>query len=405
MRRWWCAAAAGVLLVSACTSPSDEAVGSHSGSAPTPSPSWTPGTVVPSVAKCAEGSAPDPPVNADQPFLIGPAAIDAQSGRLVAVSSSFWGCLSFDVCTNTWTSFKGAPWTQVSWGGPAVVYDPGTDAVLALTVSQTRLTRFRTYSSATHEWAETTVPQKLLPWAYSVDRDQWALLPPIAFPPGLESASLTHGVLDPTSGQVLFLMEAAGSRTLWSYSPGWGTLKQVGGQVPAGRSGDPSLILDAGARRLVLILWGSFPGVPGETWTFDLLSQKWTNQHAEPPDLPFEESGWESRGEATFDPVSQKTFVLLNGQLATYRTGADHWEAVYPGNGWPKKIRMGGAESGELAGPLARTGHSLAYDPVNQRILVFGGTWQTTKGKTQTGDVWAYDVPTNTWTELVRPIT
>ena len=108
---------------------------------------------------------------------------------------------------------------------------------------------------------------------------------------------------------------------------------------------------------------------------------------------------------AAFDPVSQRTFVLLNGQLATYQTGADHWDAVYPGNGWPKKVRLGGAESGELAGPLARTGHSLAYDPVNQRILVFGGIWQTTKGEKKTGDVWAYDVPTNTWTELVRPIT
>ncbi len=184
----------------------------------------------------------------------------------------------------------------MSWGGPAVVYDPGTDALLALTVSQTRPTTVHTYSPATHVWSESTVPQELLPWAYSVDHDQWAPLKPLAFPPGFESASLTHAALDPTSGQVLFLMEAAGSRTLWSYSPGWGTLKELGGPVPAGRSGDPGLIMDARARRLVLILWGSFPGVPGETWTFDLLSQRWTDQHAEPPDLPFEESSRESQG-------------------------------------------------------------------------------------------------------------
>ena len=335
--------------------------------------------------------------------------IDAQSGQLVVVSS-FWDVrtTSFDVCTNTWASAKSAPWTQASWGGPAVVYDPGTDALLALTVSETHPTEVSTYSSATHEWADTTVPQKLLSWAYSVDRDQWALLKPVAFPPGLESASLTHGVLDPTSGQVLFLMEAAGSRTLWSYSPGWGTLTQLGGPVPAGRSGDPGLILDDRARRLVLILWGSSPGIPGETWTFDLLSQKWIDQGAEPPELPFEGSSRlfeESRSEAAFDPVSQRTFVLLNGQLATYRTGTDHWDAVYPGNGWPSKLRLAEAKGGGLAGPLTRTGHSLVYDPVNQRILVYGGTWQTTKGETRTGDIWAYDVPINTWTELVGPAT
>ena len=39
---------------------------------------------------------------------------------------------------------------------------------------------------------------------------------------------------------------------------------------------------------MVLILWGSAVGIPGETWTFDLLSQKWTNQEAEPPDMTFQ---------------------------------------------------------------------------------------------------------------------
>ena len=54
-------------------------------------------------------------------------------------------------------------------------------------------------------------------------------------------------------------------------------------------------------------------------------------------------------------------------------------------------------------GPLSRTGHSLAYDPVNRRILVFGGSWLTDMGTTLAGDVWAYDVPTSTWMELVPP--
>ena len=290
-----------------------------------------------------------------------------------------------------------------------MVYDPGTDAILALTLSETRPTRVTTYSSATRQGVEGTLPQKLIPWAYSVDRDEWALIPTMAFPPGFESAALTHAVLDPTTGQVLFLMEAAGSRTLWSYSPGWRTLTQLGGQVPAGRSGDPALILDAKARRLVLVLWGSPSEIPGETWTFDLLSQKWTDQRARPPDLSFEESnGWSalaSRREAAFDPVSRRTFILMGGQLARPQTGSHQWDVVYPRHGWPSKVRLLETEGGGLAGPLARTGHSLVYDPINQRMLVYGGTWQTAKGEIRTGDVWAYDVPTNTWTELVRPIT
>jgi hypothetical protein len=189
-------------------------------------------------------------------------------------------------------------------------------------------------------------------------------------------------------------MESAGSRTLWSYSPGWGILRKLGGQVPAGRSGDPALILDPGTRRLVLILPGTEHRIPGETWTFDLFAQRWTDQHAEAPTRG-SSSLRESGQQAVFDPVSQRTFMLGNDLLYSWETGSDHWDIVAPGSGWPR-IGWG-------TGPLSRTGHSLAYDPVNRRILVVGGTWRTHDGATRTGDVWAYDVPTNTWTELVPP--
>ncbi|MCU0262786.1 MAG: kelch motif-containing protein [Candidatus Nanopelagicales bacterium] len=290
-----------------------------------------------------------------------------------------------------------APWRHTSWAGPAVVYDPGTDALIALSVSETHPGETKTYSPATGQW--TPRPQKLLPWAYSVDLDRWAPLPPINFPAGLESSAVTHAVLDPTSGQVLFLMEAVGSRTLWAYSPGWRTLRQLSGQVPAGRSGDPTLILDTSARRLVLILWGSAAGIPGETWTFDLFAQRWTNQHAQPPGLhpdQFAASLQESHQKAAFDPISQQMFALVNGLLSRWRTEAAHWDTLVPGDGFPR----GGWG---WVGPMSRTGHSLAYDPVNRRILVYGGSWQTDEGTIQAGDVWAYDVPTNTWTELVPP--
>lgn len=321
--------------------------------------------------------------------------MDAQSGRLVVVSSmGGWAPVrttSYDVCANTWEEAPNvAPWWHESWSGPAVVYDPGTDSLIALSVSIS-LGQAETYSTATRRWGPS--PQKLLPWAYSVDLDRWARLPPIRFPEGVENTAVTHAVMDPTGGRVLFLLESAGSRTLWSYSPGWQILRQLGGQVPAGRSGDPSLILDTSARRLVLILPGEAGfGIPGETWTFDLFAQTWTDQHAEPP-RPGSTPLAESRQQAVFDPVSQQTFVVAQGLLFRLSTGADDWEMVVPGSDWPR--------DGWGTGPLSRTGHTLVHDPVNRRILMFGGSWQTDEGTTQSGDVWAYDVPTNTWTELV----
>ena len=398
VRRRWVASLAVAMLLSGCTLAGDGAVGSDPEPAASPSPTWTPGTVLPSVATCAHGPRSDSPGPGPQWFWeMGQAAMDAQSGQLVVVSSmGGWEpvqTMSFDVCTNTWSGAPNtAPWRHESWGGPAVVYDPGTDSLIALSVLESHPGQVKTYSAATRRWSQR--PQTLLPWAYSVDLDRWAQLPPISFPAGFESSAVTHATLDPTSGQVLFLLESAGSRTLWSYSPGWRILRQLGGQVPAGRSGDPTLILDTSARHLVLILWGSTAGIPGETWTFDLFAQTWTDQHAEPP-TPRDTSLWESRQQAVFDPVSQRTFALSNGLLSSWRSGADHWDTIVPGSDWP---RMGWG-----TGPLSRTGHTLVHDPVNRRILVFGGSWQTDEGTTQTGDVWAYDVPTNTWTELVRP--
>jgi len=56
-------------------------------------------------------------------------------------------------------------------------------------------------------------------------------------------------------------------------------------------------------------------------------------------------------------------------------------------------------------GPLARLGHTMVYDSVNERIVMLGTTVLTTAetGYTepQGDDVWAYDVASNTWTELV----
>ena len=90
--------------------------------------------------------------------------------------------------------------------------------------------------------------QKLLPWAYSVDLDRGPRSHRLNSPRASSPQSLTHAVLDPATGQVLFLMESAGSRTLWSYSPDGGRSRSWAGMCPAGRSGDPTLILDTEAR-------------------------------------------------------------------------------------------------------------------------------------------------------------
>ena len=49
--------------------------------------------------------------------------------------------------------------------------------------------------------------------------------------------------------------------------------------------------------------------------------------------------------------------------------------------------------------PPARFGHRMVYDPVNERVLLFGGAvWEDRY--TFFDDLWSYDYSTNTWTQI-----
>lgn len=53
------------------------------------------------------------------------------------------------------------------------------------------------------------------------------------------------------------------------------------------------------------------------------------------------------------------------------------------------------------AGPEARFYSAMVYEPTTDRIILFGGV--TGSREEPLGDTWAYDVDTNTWTELHPP--
>jgi hypothetical protein len=45
-------------------------------------------------------------------------------------------------------------------------------------------------------------------------------------------------------------------------------------------------------------------------------------------------------------------------------------------------------------------GATMFYDPVNQRVLLFGGAWESNAGYIKYNDFWSYDYTTDTWTEV-----
>jgi cysteine-rich repeat protein len=84
------------------------------------------------------------------------------------------------------------------------------------------------------------------------------------------------------------------------------------------------------------------------------------------------------------------THVLLFGGYDGMTNLADTWQ--WSGSTWMQ--RATGAEQGA---PAARVGHVLGYDPVRDRVVMFGGT----TGTVDFGDTWEWDG--SKWTQIVPP--
>jgi len=75
--------------------------------------------------------------------------------------------------------------------------------------------------------------------------------------------------------------------------------------------------------------------------------------------------------------------VINDGFAIAYDAPADRWPTLY------------GAEEGCCRNsPLNRVHHSVDYDPVNGRLVVYGGTYGTEGGLVKADDVWAFDLAT-----------
>ena len=97
--------------------------------------------------------------------------------------------------------------------------------------------------------------------------------------------------------------------------------------------------------------------------------------------------GWGNR--AAYDAASDR--IIVFGGYGTLGGASETWGLDVPAATW---TQMPPATS-----PPGRNFHTMAYDPGTDRVILFGGTAEE-DGNTHHGDTWAYDYDTDTWTEL-----
>ena len=208
--------------------------------------------------------------------------------------------------------------------------------------------------------------------ACQVERPAWTEVTPGA-PPGRESPAFAydaaHGTTVMFGGDVIATGELSDT---WTWD-GTSWIEQHPGVSPV--PGQTAMVYDAARGRIVMIVAGL---VEMEVWEWN--GRDWSHRLQTPTEPPL-------RGNFAIAYDGERKRIVLFGGTANSVELADTWE--WDGTSW---IDVTPADP--TASPSPRSGHSMAYDPVRGRIVMFGGAG--------TQETWEWDG--TTWTQRM-PLT
>lgn len=345
---------------------------------PTAPPTPPPGTPPPRVAvavgpvpTCPAGSTPDEPGPIDQARPIGVLgmAFDRGAGRLVALAGSDYGVetWTFDVCTNTWTRMH--PNREPSDVGE-LICDVDSDVTIAVS------------------WGKSS---KM--WAYDLQANTWTEKghAPGGFP------SLRFRFYDPVSGLVVATGNDGDPGTLdvelWSYeveTDTWTPIHQANRLAIEPRE----YAYDASVDRIVAYSNAGERHGGARTWLFDLRSGTWSGTGAITPEFSY--GWWGIQPAIGYDEAAERTVMAGQGRTVAYDAGADRWATLY-------EATAAYTPADCSARPECRQGARVVYDPVNERLLAFGGEYHGACTWESADDVLAFDRATRSWAVLVPP--
>jgi hypothetical protein len=204
-------------------------------------------------------------------------------------------------------------------------------------------------------------------WAFAPDRGWSDLAPdPVV-------AVTDHAAFDEASGRVF-----AGVGETWLYEPGAGSWDRLALAGPAFEPGSRSAY-DSQSDRIVLY------SADGSTWALDLDAEAWQRMA---PSVTPPARGW---GAMAYDAEADR-IVLFGGIGAGDVHLADTWAYDVDTDTWSR------VETGTT--PARRTYAAMTYDPVGQRLLLFGGANGAWEAETVLDDQWSFDLEAAAWTEL-----
>lgn len=260
-------------------------------------------------------------------------------------------------------------WTQVvAGGGPGprqnhtLVYDPTRDRAVLMGGDRTPSPGIQ--FSDVWEWDGTTWTQHHA----TMPTGRWGTSMAFHAPGGAGNHMLLFGGRwNPSAGQQL------GDTWLWN-GTAW---SQPSLSLSPSPRGHTALVYDPARQQTVL--FGGWTGVlNGETWTWS--GTAWTQRS------PSVAPSARDEHKMTFHPGlgTAGEVVLFGGYTGVANNELWSWD----GTNWTNRTQASG-------NPAARWYHTIAYDPVGDRIVLFGGY----NGSSRFGDTWSWTLQ-NGWVQL-----
>jgi N-acetylneuraminic acid mutarotase len=219
----------------------------------------------------------------------------------------------------------------------------------------------------------------------------WADLAPTGT---LPKARSEHAVAYDTGSNAMVLFggwdkSSVAFNDTWTFDPNlnaW-TAVTTTGKLPAARA-QHQMVYDPNTS--TVIMFGGISKPKGtqysDTWAYDPTAKTWTDKKP---------AGTVPSARSSFSMVlndnDQKIYLfggwskaadVDHNDLWSYDSAANTWTAVKP--------------TGDLPG--ARSGCALAYDQVENKLVLFGGV--DSKASTYLNDTWVFDFATNAWTKV-----
>jgi hypothetical protein len=279
------------------------------------------------------------------------AIYDPVRGRMVVfggVGSSFNDVWTLSLAdTSVWTQLSPAGTPPSGRFGHSAIYDPVRD----------RMVVFGGYSGSYFNEV----------WALSLaDTPVWAQLSPSGTPPGARSAH--SAIYDPVRDRMVVFGGSSVSgyvNDVWALSladtPVWAQLTPTG--TPSVRNGHGA-IYDPLRDRMVVFGGGDASSYRNDIWALTLADTLAWAQLTPSGSLPNVRLGHS----ASYDPLRDR-MVVFGGLYSdgSYHYLNDAWALALAGTpAWMQLTPSGATPSGRRA-------HSAIYDPVRDRIVVFGG--------------------------------